>query len=69
MNLKRLEEALALDNLTPELSVDDSKDLSGGYCSDLLSDVLAHAPSVIRPRPASVMHMERMRAGRRREIS
>jgi hypothetical protein len=44
MNLKQIADALVLENLTPELPVDESKDIEGGYCSDLLSDVLAHAP-------------------------
>jgi hypothetical protein len=44
MNLRQIEDALGLVNMTPELSAGASKDIAGGYCSDLLSDVLAHAP-------------------------
>jgi hypothetical protein len=44
MNLKQIAEAAGLESLTPEISADGSADVAGGYCSDLLSDVLAHAP-------------------------
>jgi len=44
MNLKQMADAVGLENLTPEVSAGASKDVMGGYCSDLLSDVLAHAP-------------------------
>ena len=44
MNLKQIAEALALENLTPDIAVDASAEISGGYTSDLLSDVIAHAP-------------------------
>jgi len=44
MNRKQMVEALALQNLTPEIPLDDSREVTGGYASDLLSDVLAHAP-------------------------
>ncbi len=44
MNLKQLADALGLEHLTPGLPADESKEITGGYCSDLLSDVLAHAP-------------------------
>lgn len=41
--LKDLVEALALRPLTPVL--EDDAEVSQGYASDLLSDVLAHAPA------------------------
>ena len=44
MNLTAIAEALGLENLTPDIPVDSSKEVGGGYVSDLLSDVLAHAP-------------------------
>ena len=44
MNLKQMADVVGLENLTPEVSAGASKDIAGGYCSDLLSDVLAHAP-------------------------
>ena len=37
-------ERLHLDCLTPELDLDGLPELTGGYASDLLSDVLAYAP-------------------------
>jgi hypothetical protein len=40
--LKDLVESLDLRPLTP--LVDDGAEVTGGYASDLLSDVLAHAP-------------------------
>jgi len=44
MNVKQLAEELGIDSLTPEVVVDESRQVPGGYTSDLLSDVLAHAP-------------------------
>jgi hypothetical protein len=44
MNLTLIAETLALESLTPELKDGGPREISGGYCSDLLSDVLAHAP-------------------------
>ena len=44
MNLAGIRQALGLKNLTPEIPLDDSLEIAGGYASDLLSDVLAHAP-------------------------
>jgi len=44
VNLNKIAQAVGLENLTPEIPADDSLDVSGGYASDLLSDVLAHAP-------------------------
>jgi hypothetical protein len=35
--------ALGLEDLTPEIE-GDGEEVAGGYASDLLSDVLAHAP-------------------------
>ena len=43
MTLTELAESLKLECLTPELT-GPSAEVSGGYVSDLLSDVLAHAP-------------------------
>ena len=37
--------ALGLEVLTPELSVNGGADVTRGHASDLLSDVLANAPS------------------------
>lgn len=45
MNLRTLVEELTLENLTPELSLTDDKDIRRGYVSDLLSDVLGNAPA------------------------
>ena len=42
MKLVELTQDLELTNLTPEIVCDE--DLTGGYASDLLSDVLVHAP-------------------------
>lgn len=44
MNLQQLIEQLGLESLTPELSDAAQREVVGGYASDLLSDVLAHAP-------------------------
>jgi len=44
MTLKELELKLELRNLTPELQTQVHGAIKGGYASDLLSDVLAHAP-------------------------
>lgn len=44
MTLKEVVEALALEPLTPELPLDAKCAVSGGYVSDLLSDVLANGP-------------------------
>lgn len=43
MTLKQIAEAVELDNLTPELPV--SAEVTAGHASDLLSDVLANAPT------------------------
>jgi hypothetical protein len=45
MKLIDLASKLDLINLTPEIQIDDSLDVSAGHASDLLSDVLANAPS------------------------
>ena len=44
MSLKEMADALGLECLTPEVSREGSRPVAGGYSSDLLSDVLAHAP-------------------------
>lgn len=44
MNLAEIHKALGLRSLTPEVRPDDSLAIRRGYASDLLSDVLAHAP-------------------------
>ncbi|HDP36136.1 MAG TPA: serine kinase [Candidatus Hydrogenedentes bacterium] len=44
MNLAAIVNALELENLTPEIDLDTMPDIRCGYASDLLSDVLAHAP-------------------------
>jgi hypothetical protein len=47
MRLQELAQSLALKELTPALGVIDAEsdlDITRGYASDLLSDVLAHAP-------------------------
>lgn len=45
MKLNDIVQKLSLTNLTPEIQIDGSIDLSAGHVSDLLSDVLANAPS------------------------
>ena len=44
MNLKDIAATLGLECLTPEVAGADSREIAQGYASDLLSDVLAHAP-------------------------
>jgi len=44
VNLKDIAERLSLDLLTPELANGPWPDVTRGFASDLLSDVLAHAP-------------------------
>lgn len=44
MNLAQIADVLGLENLTPEIDLDATPDIASGYASDLLSDVLAHAP-------------------------
>ncbi len=44
MNLAALADSLGLENLTPEINLGQSSEITHGYASDLLSDVLAHAP-------------------------
>jgi hypothetical protein len=44
MTLEELARQMGWKNLTPELSDRLSVQVRGGYASDLLSDVLAHAP-------------------------
>ena len=43
MNLSAIITELGASNLTPEVTL-KMADITGGYVSDLLSDVLAHAP-------------------------
>lgn len=43
MRLSEVAEQLGLRELTPEVACDG--EITGGYASDLLSDVLAHAPT------------------------
>ncbi len=45
MKLADIARKLALKNLTPEINLDRCPDITYGYASDLLSDVLAHAPA------------------------
>jgi hypothetical protein len=45
MRLQELVRALDLKELTPETIGDPQAEISAGYASDLLSDVLAHAPA------------------------
>lgn len=44
MKPNEIAEKLGLESLTPEIEQDEHVDVSSGYASDLLSDVLAHAP-------------------------
>jgi hypothetical protein len=44
VNVKQLAATLGLECLTPTVRVDETRDLAAAYSSDLLSDVLAHAP-------------------------
>lgn len=44
MKVSEIAERLGLACLTPDLATNAAQELTGGYASDLLSDVLAHAP-------------------------
>jgi len=44
MKLEDIARELGLAELTPEISAGREADIGRGYASDLLSDVLAHAP-------------------------
>ena len=44
MRLMEIAAKLELENVTPELGTPLSVDVTRGYVTDLLSDVLAHAP-------------------------
>jgi hypothetical protein len=44
MRLDRIVEELGLARLTPDVVDEQDVDIGRGYASDLLSDVLAHAP-------------------------
>ena len=45
MTLNKIAEELGLDLLSPESTNDMSQEISRGFASDLLSNVLAHAPA------------------------
>lgn len=45
MNLRDIATRLSLEDLTPELAPDEAAAVEKAYASDLLSDVLAHAPA------------------------
>jgi len=45
MKLSRIVEGMNLRALTPEIETEPSPDVASGHASDLLSDVLANAPS------------------------
>ena len=45
MKLRDIAEELGLKNLTPEIHIKETFEVRSGHVSDLLSDVLAHAPS------------------------
>lgn len=44
MKLNEIARELELENITPELQLEESVDVAAGHASDLLSDVLANAP-------------------------
>ena len=44
MKLSDMARELTLERLTPEGAADEGRDVRAGHASDLLSDVLAHAP-------------------------
>ena len=44
MKLDAIAEKLDLEDLMPEVPLEEDVEVSNGYASDLLSDVLAHAP-------------------------
>ncbi len=43
MNLQKIIATLGLEVFTPQVNPD--KNVTGGYCGDLLSDVMGHAPA------------------------
>jgi hypothetical protein len=45
MNLRGIADNLSLENLTPGLPFSDDAPITQAHASDLLSDVLAHAPA------------------------
>jgi hypothetical protein len=45
MRMREIAQAIALTELTPPLSEKADGQVTAGYASDLLSDVLAHAPA------------------------
>ncbi len=44
MKLRDIAQRLELQNLTPTLTAPLEVEITGGHCTDLMSDVLAHAP-------------------------
>jgi hypothetical protein len=44
VNLHEIAQRLGMECLTPECPGDPGREVAGGFASDLLSDVLAHAP-------------------------
>ena len=44
MKLNEIARRLELENMTPELKLEESVDVAAGHASDLLSDVIANAP-------------------------
>ncbi|MCK5861157.1 MAG: serine kinase [Candidatus Hydrogenedentes bacterium] len=44
MNLAEIADILELENITPEIDIEKIPAVTRGYASDLLSDVLVHAP-------------------------
>jgi hypothetical protein len=45
MRLRQIAEALQLTELTGPIADNEATEITAGYASDLLSDVLAHAPA------------------------
>jgi len=44
VKLNEIARRLELENMTPELKLEESVDVAAGHASDLLSDVIANAP-------------------------
>lgn len=51
MKLEDIARELGLAELTPEISAGREADIGRGYASDLLGDVLAHAPKAVCSSP------------------
>jgi len=45
VNLSTLIQQLNLENITPEIDIDNAPEIKRGYASDLLSDVMGNAPA------------------------